>query len=54
MISNPITIKARIAFKKTEEGGRKAGIKSGYRPNHAFEKPIDITQLRAYTGEVGI
>ena len=37
MINNRIVIKAKITFKSTEEGGRKTGIKSGYRPNHAFE-----------------
>jgi translation elongation factor EF-Tu-like GTPase len=52
MINNRIVIKAKITFKSTEEGGRKTGIKSGYRPNHAFEKPVNIKLLRAYIGEI--
>ena len=52
MISDPFVIKARITFKTTEEGGRKTGIKSGYRPNHAFEKTDDINLLITYIGEI--
>jgi len=52
MISNQIIIKAKITFKTTEEGGRKTGVKSGYRPNHVFEKTDNIKLLRTYMGEI--
>jgi translation elongation factor EF-Tu-like GTPase len=35
--SDLLTIKARLTLKKTEDGGRKTGFISGYRPNHVFE-----------------
>jgi translation elongation factor EF-Tu-like GTPase len=31
-----ITVQARIHLFKTEEGGRKTGMRSGLRPNHNF------------------
>jgi hypothetical protein len=52
MISNRIVVKAKITLKTTEKGGRNTGIKSGYRPNHAFEKTEDIKFLRTYIGEI--
>jgi translation elongation factor EF-Tu-like GTPase len=32
-----IKIKARLTLYSTKNGGRKTGIRSGYRPNHVFE-----------------
>ena len=47
-----IIVKAKITMKTTEEGGRKFGFKSGYRPNHVFELPEDIGNLNAYIGDI--
>ena len=52
MINDFIIIIARIHFKTTEEGGRKTGIKSGYRPNHAFEQTSDIRKMHFYIGDI--
>jgi hypothetical protein len=46
-----ISIKAKLKLKPTFDGGRKTGIKSGYRPNHVFEYRID-GKLYAYMGEI--
>lgn len=35
--SDLLTIKARLTMKRAEDGGRKTGFISGYRPNHVFE-----------------
>ena len=37
MNNNTFKIKAKLTLYATEKGGRKTGIKSGYRPNHVFE-----------------
>lgn len=47
-----IKVKARITMKTTEEGGRKFGFKSGYRPNHVFELPDDLRDLKTYIGDI--
>ena len=47
-----IIVKARIRMKTTEEGGRKSGFKSGYRPNHLFELPDDLRNLKTYIGDI--
>jgi translation elongation factor EF-Tu-like GTPase len=47
-----IIVTARISMKKTEEGGRKSGIASGYRPNHVFEMPEDLNKLTTYIGDI--
>ena len=39
-------------MKTSEEGGRKSGFKSGYRPNHVFELPSNIQNMRAYMGDI--
>lgn len=52
MTNDLIIVKAKIYLKTPEEGGRRAGIKSGYRPNHAFEQPKDIRNLHAYIGDI--
>lgn len=35
----PILGRATLRLLRTEEGGRKSGIRSGYRPNHNFGGP---------------
>lgn len=47
-----IILKARIYFKTSEEGGRNTAIKSGYRPNHAFEQPKYVRNIRTYIGDI--
>jgi len=32
-----LPIKAKVKIRKTEDGGRRTGFISGYRPNHVFE-----------------
>ena len=39
-------------MKTTAEGGRQHGFKSGYRPNHVFELPNDLRNLKAYIGDI--
>ena len=52
MINDLIIVKAKIYFKTTKEGGRTSGIKSGYRPNHAFEQPKDIRDIKTFIGDI--
>jgi translation elongation factor EF-Tu-like GTPase len=47
-----IIIKAKITMKTTEDGGRITGFKSGYRPNHVFELPDNLQNLRTYIGDI--
>jgi len=47
-----IIVKAEIAMKTTEDGGRQFGFKSGYRPNHVFEMPEDFSNLNTYIGDI--
>ena len=47
-----IIVKAKITMKTTEEGGRQFGFKSGYRPNHVFELPDDLRNLKTYIGDI--
>lgn len=49
---NLIIVKARISMKRTDEGGRMSGFKSGYRPNHVFEMPEDLRKLKTYIGDI--
>ena len=39
-------------MKATDNGGRKSGFKSGYRPNHVFELPADLRNLKTYIGDI--
>lgn len=52
MIPDFIIVKANVYLRKPEEGGRTTGIKVGYRPDHVFELPNDIHQIRAYIGDI--
>lgn len=45
-----IIVKAKVTMKTTEEGGRKFGFKSGYRPNHVFELSNNIINLNTLLG----
>ena len=47
-----IIVKAKISMKKTEDGGRKFGFKSGYRPNHVFEMPDALKDIHTYIGDI--
>lgn len=47
-----IIVKTKITMKTTRDGGRINGFKSGYRPNHVFELPIDLKNLRTYIGDI--
>jgi len=47
-----IIVKAKIIMKATDNGGRKSGFKSGYRPNHVFELPADLRNLKTYIGDI--
>lgn len=47
-----IQIKAILTMKKTEEGGRKTGFISGYRPNHVFEYNESGQLLQTYIGDI--
>jgi translation elongation factor EF-Tu-like GTPase len=49
--SGLVTIKAKLKLLETEAGGRKTGIKSGYRPNHVFEYR-DNQIYQTYAGDV--
>ena len=53
MISDTIDIKARLTLYPTEKGGRKTGIKTGYRPNHVFEyKKNSSDFVTTYIGQI--
>ena len=47
-----IIVKAIVTMKKTEEGGRITGFRSGYRPSHVFEMPDDVRNLSAFVGDI--
>jgi len=53
MISDIIEIKAKLTLYSTENGGRKTGIKTGYRPNHVFEYRENLSDfVTAYIGQI--
>jgi len=45
-------VKARIKLTPTEQGGRKTGIITGYRPNHVFEYTQEGKLQQTYIGEI--
>ena len=47
-----IIVTAVIRFRTTAEGGRMTPVKSGYRPNHVFERKPDGLPLQTYIGDV--
>jgi hypothetical protein len=46
-----ISVKAKLKIRTPEEGGRKTGFISGYRPNHVFEYHNDEI-IRSYMGDI--
>lgn len=48
-----IQVKAKIRFYTAEEGGRRNGIISGYRPNHVFEYKDNGEMVEAFMGDIG-
>ena len=53
MISDIIEIKAKLTLYSTENGGRKTGIKTNYRPNHVFEyKKNSSDFVTTYIGQI--
>ena len=52
MTNDLIIVKAKIYLKTTKEGGRTSGIKTGYRPNHAFEQPKNIRNIQTFIGDI--
>lgn len=47
-----ILIKAKLKLKTAEEGGRKTGIISGYRPNHVFEYSDSGQLMETFIGDI--
>lgn len=39
-------------MKTTDAGGRQSGFKSGYRPNHVFDLPVDLKNLKTFVGDI--
>ena len=53
MNSDIIEIKAKLTLYSTENGGRKTGIKTNYRPNHVFEyKENSSDCVTTYIGQI--
>jgi translation elongation factor EF-Tu-like GTPase len=53
MISDILEVKARLTLYSPENGGRKTGIKSGYRPNHVFEYIENSSDfITTYIGQI--
>lgn len=47
-----ITLQAKLSLKRTKDGGRETGIKSGYRPSHVFEYDIKGKILDTFIGDI--
>lgn len=47
-----IVVSAKLIFRATTEGGKSNPIRSGYRPNHSFEKLENNIDRVFYIGEV--
>jgi hypothetical protein len=47
-----VHIKAKLTLKTTEEGGRKTGFISGYRPNHVFEYDKEGKLVQTFIGDI--
>lgn len=47
-----LPVKAKLKLKTTEEGGRKTGFISGYRPNLVFEYNDNEPLLQTYIGDI--
>ena len=51
MRTDTFHIKARLTIYSTDTGGRKTGIKTGYRPNHVFEYEKGMFK-QTYIGQI--
>ncbi|WP_333577325.1 hypothetical protein [Sphingobacterium sp.] len=51
-VNGMLIVKATIKLTSTENGGRKTGIISGYRPNHVFEYTAEGKLQRTYIGDI--
>jgi hypothetical protein len=51
-VNGMLIVKAKIKLTSTENGGRKTGIVSGYRPNHMFEYTSEGKLQRTYIGDI--
>jgi len=47
-----IVVRARLTLYSPENGGRKTGIKTGYRPNHVFEYNPKGNFKQTFIGQV--
>ena len=47
-----VEVKANLKLKETEDGGRKTGFISGYRPNHVFEYNEKGHFLQTFIGDI--
>lgn len=47
-----LVIKAKLKMKRTEDGGRKTGFISSYRPNHVFEYRPDGQPWKTFIGDI--
>jgi hypothetical protein len=47
-----IIVKAALRFRTTAEGGRTDPVKSGYRPNHVFERDLQDKPQQTFIGDV--
>lgn len=47
-----IHVKTKLKMKSTDEGGRKTGFLSGYRPNHVFEYNEIGTFVATFIGDI--
>jgi hypothetical protein len=51
-VNGMLIVKAKIRLTSTENGGRKTGIISGYRPNHVFEYTSEAKVYQFFTGDI--
>jgi len=47
-----ISVNALLKLKATENGGRRTGILSGYRPDHVFEYDANGNMIEAFIGDI--
>lgn len=51
-VNGMLIVNAKIRLTSTENGGRKMGIISGYRPNHLFEYTSGDKVYQFFTGDI--
>jgi translation elongation factor EF-Tu-like GTPase len=52
MNTESIYITAKLTLYSTDKGGRKTGIRTGYRPNHVFEYDNKGSFKQTYIGQI--